>query len=199
MRRLSRRVRPMWSRQLPSSGAWPERRDVVTLEHIPAWLEPNVRVSRDAVEYAPIQRPSSQKCSGLASLAQLIATSAIGVVLYIGISDWVYPGRHPATTPGHMAAPPPPAQPPQPAAANARQPAGTASAAPAVRRDTAARAAADPAVPAAANLRHLASTPASCTSWKHCRSGSRMLACSPPPRSPSPSARRSRATTSHSC
>jgi hypothetical protein len=88
--------------------AWPERKDIVTLERIPTWLDPNVRVSLDSVEYAPIQRPPYQGRSGLASFAQLIAASVIGVVLYIGISGWVYLGRHPATAPGNPAAPPPP-------------------------------------------------------------------------------------------
>jgi hypothetical protein len=98
--------------------AWPERKDVVTLERIPAWLDPSVRVSLDSVEYAPIQRPPFQGRSGLASFAQLIAASVIGVVLYIGISGWVYLGRHPVTAPGNTAAPPPPpAQQPQQSAA----------------------------------------------------------------------------------
>jgi len=88
--------------------AWPERRDIVPPERIPAWLDPNIRVSLDPVEYAPIQRPPFQGRSGLGSFAHLIATSVIGVVLYIAISGWIYLDRHPATAPGHTAAPQPP-------------------------------------------------------------------------------------------
>lgn len=114
---------------LPDPQARPERKDVVTLERIPAWLDPNVRVSLDSVEYAPIRQPYQGR-SNLASFAQLIAASVIGVVLYIGISGWVYLGLNPATVPshpvghplpGHAAAPPPP-PPAQQQQAAAREP-----------------------------------------------------------------------------
>jgi hypothetical protein len=92
---------------LPEQRSWPERKDVVHLERIPSWLDPSVRVSLDSVEYAPIPRPSQSR-SHFISFFQLIAASVIGVVLYIGISGWVYLGRQ-STVPAPVSAPPQPA------------------------------------------------------------------------------------------
>src|ERR1051326_7761618 len=39
--------------------AWPERGEN-SLQRIPSWLDPNIRVSLDSVEYAPIERGSSR-------------------------------------------------------------------------------------------------------------------------------------------
>jgi hypothetical protein len=91
---------------LPEQRSWPERKDVVHLERIPPWLDPNVRVSLDSVEYAPIHRPPQSR-SHFTAFVQLIAASAIGVVLYIGISGWVYLGRH-SIAPAPVSAPPQP-------------------------------------------------------------------------------------------
>jgi hypothetical protein len=90
---------------LTEQRAWPERKDVVHLERIPSWLDPSVRVSLDTVEYAPIHRPLQGR-SNFATFAQLIAASMIGVVLYIGISGWVYLGRQSITDPAPATAPP---------------------------------------------------------------------------------------------
>lgn len=112
---------------VPEQRAWPERKDVVHIERIPAWLDPSVRVSLDAVEYAPINR-SAQGRWNFTTFTQLIAASAIGVVLYIGISGWVYLGRQSVTSPAPAAAPPVAA----PSAPAAPEPADRAQA-PAVR------------------------------------------------------------------
>ena len=82
---------------LPVHRSWPERKDLVHRERIPSWLDPSVRVSLDSVEYAPIPQPSQSR-SHFSSFFQLIAASVIGVVLYIGISGWVYLGRQSAVT-----------------------------------------------------------------------------------------------------
>jgi hypothetical protein len=75
-----------------------ERFEVVQLERIPSWLEPSVRVSLATLEYGPVHRPPERR-SNLFPFLQLVAASVIGVVLYIGISGWVYYGRPPGSAP----------------------------------------------------------------------------------------------------
>lgn len=89
---------------MPEPQPRPERNDVVHLERIPPWLDPRVRVALDAVDYAPIREPAQQR-SKFFTFSQLVATSAIGVVLYIGISGWVYMGWHGANAPAPVLAP----------------------------------------------------------------------------------------------
>lgn len=83
---------------LPAQQAPPERKDAVSLERIPSWLDQSVRVSLDSVEYGPVHRTPERRPK-LFPFLQLIAASAIGVVLYIGISGWVYLSRHQDTAP----------------------------------------------------------------------------------------------------
>ena len=84
------------------SPAWPERRAYLT--RVPAWLDPSVSVSLDSVDYVPVEPPQARR-GNLGSLLQLVAASVLGVVLYVGISAWVYVGRQsspglaPATSP----------------------------------------------------------------------------------------------------
>src|ERR1044071_4497872 len=64
-----------------------ERKDLVPVERIPPWLHPTGRGAVDTVEYAPIHRaPPAPGRSHFFTWFQVIAASAIGVVLYIGIS-----------------------------------------------------------------------------------------------------------------
>ena len=82
---------------------WPEsgprqlqRTQIATLERIPTWLDPNVRVSLDTVEYGPVRHRRAQ--IGVLPFLQLVCAAAIGVALYVGISNWVNLG--PQSLPG---------------------------------------------------------------------------------------------------
>jgi hypothetical protein len=85
---------------LPEPSPGSQQTEIVKLERIPSWLDPKVRIALDAIEYEPVRHPPPhQQRSNFASFFQLIAASAIGVVLYIGVYGWVYIGRQTAFTP----------------------------------------------------------------------------------------------------
>lgn len=85
---------------LPEPSPGRQQTEIVKLERIPSWLDPKVRIALDAIEYEPVRHPPPhQPRSNFVSFFQLIAASVIGVVLYIGITGWVYIGRQNGFTP----------------------------------------------------------------------------------------------------
>lgn len=78
--------------------AWLERRDRTELDRMPQWQDPVYQTSVPRSDWA---RP------GPLQFLQLVAAAIIGVVLYIGISGWVYMARQSAPYAPIAAAPPP--------------------------------------------------------------------------------------------
>ena len=74
---------------------WPERRDRTSLTRAPTWLAPSVRTSLDVIDYVPVDLPQARRAK-VGSFLQLVAASIIGVILYIGVTGWMYINRQPA-------------------------------------------------------------------------------------------------------
>ncbi|AMN43626.1 hypothetical protein [Rhodoplanes sp. Z2-YC6860] len=100
---------------LPEPAPGSQQTEIVKLERIPSWLDPKVRIALDAIEYEPVRHPPPphQPRSNFVSFLQLIAASVIGVVLYIGITGWVYIGRQTGFAPPTPAPQAPVAAPPR--------------------------------------------------------------------------------------